>query len=309
MSNKKFIIALVMLFIAVGAISSVSASDLNATDDVAMENAPQTIEENTVLKENTADESLILQNSADVYASDESNTSQEVENTMVVDNKLSLSASKLTTTYGNNKYFKVKVVDSQKNPVQGIKVDIKVYTGTKYAVYTGTSNENGIVSLNVKSIAKGTHKVAVSISDSVYSAKSITSSIKVNQKALKITTKSSKVHTTEIAGGLVDIFVKDKSSNKGLNGISLMLKIYTGKKYKTVKLVTGYDSDEKKNGVAGILTNKYSVGTHKVKITPTSGNYKGSATAKIVITKVAKKNYYNFHIYFTKGKIVSKVFK
>lgn len=210
MSNKKFIIALVMLFIAVGAISSVSASDLNATDDVAMENAPQTIEENTVLKENTADESLILQNSADVYASDESNTSQEVENTMVVDNKLSLSASKLTTTYGNNKYFKVKVVDSQKNPVQGI---------------------------------------------------------------------------------------------------SLTLKIYTGKKYKTVKLVTGYDSDEKKNGVAGILTNKYSVGTHKVKITPTSGNYKGSATAKIVITKVAKKNYYNFHIYFTKGKIVSKVFK
>lgn len=309
MFNKKFIIVLIMLFIAVGAISAVSAADLNATDNVVVNEKLQTIEKNTVLQENAVDESFVFQNSTYVGVNDEDSLYHEVRNTAVSDNKLSLSASKLTTTYGTNKYFKVKVIDSQKNPVQGIKLNIKVYTGSKYKVYTATSNKDGIASLMTKSIAKGTHKVVVTISDKTYAAKSITSSIKVNQKALKITTKSSKVNTADFAGGMIDIHVMDKSSNKGLNGISLTLKIYTGKKYKTVKLVTGYDSDVKKNGVAGIFTNKYSVGTHKVIIAPTSSNYKGSATAKLVITKNSKKNYYNFYIYFTKGKLVYKIFK
>lgn len=297
MFNKKFIIVLSMLFIAVGAISAVSAEDITMTDDVAME-------ENLQAMEDAFDEPSLSKTGSETILKEEDVSSSEVEDATVEDAEVSLSASKLTTTYSANKYFKVKVLDSQKNPVKDVKVIIKVYTGSKYKVYTVTSKENGIASLNVKSISKGTHKVVVSISNDVYMAKSITSSIKVNPKALKITTKSSKVSNSDFAGGSVDIFVKDKSSNKRLNGISLTLKIYSGKKYKTVKLVTGYDSYDKKNGVAGILTNQYSVGTHKVKITPTSSNYKGSAKAKIVITKVAKKNFYNFHIYFTKGKFV-----
>lgn len=49
MFNKKFIIVLIMLFIAVGAISAVSAADLNATDNVVVNEKLQTIEKNTVL--------------------------------------------------------------------------------------------------------------------------------------------------------------------------------------------------------------------------------------------------------------------
>lgn len=304
MFNKKYIIVFVLLFIAVGAISTVSASDLNATDDVAVEDKLQTIEENTISQETSNETDNLSQANENVISSDDSNSSsQDDGNSTVVDTKLKLSASKLTTTYSVNKYFNVKVLDSQNNPVQGINVIIKVYTGSKVKTYSATTNANGIASFNVKSVAKGTHKVVASISDDVYTASSIQSSIKVNAKALKITTKSRKVSTSDIAGGLIDIFVKDKSNNKGLNGIKITLKIYTGKKYKTVKLVTGYDSDYKKNGVAGILTNKYSAGTHKVKITPTSSNYKGSATAKLVITKNAKKNFYNYAIYFTNGKV------
>ena len=309
MLNKRLIVVLIMLFIAVGAVSAVSASDLNATDDAAIGDKLQTTEENTVLQEDYSVESGMSQNIIGAGEISESNSSQEVENTTVSDTQLSLSASKVTTTYGVNKYFKVKVVDSQKNPVKGVKVKISIYTSGKRYVYMKTTDANGIASLNVKSIAKGNYKVDVSISDDVYTAKSIQSAIKVNQKALKIIAKSKKFSSRDFAGGVVEIQVKDKSSNKGLNGISLTLKIFTGKKYKTVKLVSGYDRDDKKNGAAGIFTNKYSVGTHKVKITPTSSNYKGSATAKLVIAKNAKKNYYNFHLYFTKGKNVFKLFK
>jgi hypothetical protein len=39
-----------------------------------------------------------------------------------------------------------------------------------------------------------------------------------------------------------------------------------------------------------IITNKFTAGTHKVKLTVTSPNYKGSATTKLVISKAAGKN-------------------
>ncbi len=227
-----------------------------------------------------------------------------IDSLKVTKQSLKLTAKKLTTTYNSGKTFTVKVVDTKTNKgVKGIKVSLKVYTGKKYKTVTLTTNANGVATYKASTLAKGTHKIIASVG-SKYSAKGITSSVKINPRALTISAKSSKVSNYYFAGGVISIAVKDKSTKKGLNGISLTLKVYTGKKYSTIKLVTGYDSDDKKNGIAGLITNRFSAGTHTVKITPTSGNYKGSATAKLMITKAAKKNFYNFYIYFTKGKLV-----
>lgn len=68
----------------------------------------------------------------------------------------------------------------------------------------------------------------------------------------------------------------------------MQVKIYTGKKYKTINVVT------KKSKILGdvlvlIETNKFSAGKHKVTAKITSPNYYGSDKGYIVIPKSAKK--------------------
>lgn len=223
----------------------------------------------------------------------------------VSEKSVKIKPTALTTVYNSGKTFKVKVVDSANKPVTGVELKLKVYTGKKFVTRYATTNANGIAAYKASKLSKGTHKIVISAENAKAASKN--SKVVIKPRPLIIKTKSTKLNTKQLAGGVVAIQVKDKSSKKALNGISLTLKIKNGNKYKTVKLVTGYDSDDKENGVAGIVTNRYSVGTHKVTIKPTSKNYKGSATAKIEITKSAKKNFYNYHLYFTKGKTVFKL--
>ncbi|WP_405270918.1 hypothetical protein [Methanobrevibacter sp.] len=230
-----------------------------------------------------------------------------LENVKVSKLSVKIKPTKLTTVYNSGKTFNVKVVDSKNRAVSGVVLTLKVYTGKKANTVTVTTNANGIAKYKASTLSKGTHRIIISAKNAKATKKN--SKVVIKQRSLTIKAKSFKVNTRDIAGGAITIQVKDKSTKKGLNGVKLTLKIYTGKKYKTVKLVTGYDSDDKKNGIAGILTNQYSVGTHKVKITPTNKNYKGSANAKLVITKSAKKNFYNYHLYFSKGKEYFKVYK
>ena len=72
-----------------------------------------------------------------------------------------------------------------------------------------------------------------------------------------------------------------------MNGVKLLLKVYTCNKYQTIKLKTKKFTGAK--GVTGYATNQLSVGKHKVKITPQSIKYSGSKTTKMVIKKSAKK--------------------
>lgn len=290
MYNKKLIFGLILLIFAIGAVNAV---DSNSTDEIAIDNS-ESFNETVVLSENTeASESIAPEGNGNDSAMDEENESSAV----IEDTNLKLSASKLTTTYGNSKYFKVTVKDSKNNPVSGIKVQIKINGKT----YTRTSNENGIASFNTKNIAKGTYSVKTSIVDDVYTAKAISSKIKVNAKKLTIITESGRIKEKYYSAAGVAIQIKDKSTKKAINGVKLTLKIYTGKKYKTIKVVTG--KVDNRNGICGIFTNKFSVGTHKVVIKPTSKNYIGTKTVKIKIIKADKKCYYNHHyVYITNGK-------
>ena len=77
----------------------------------------------------------------------------------------------------------MKVVDNNNKPVSGVTVKLKVYTGKKYKTVTLTTNSKGIAYYGTSSLAVGSHKVVISVGTG-FSAKSVSSSIKINPKKL-----------------------------------------------------------------------------------------------------------------------------
>lgn len=213
-----------------------------------------------------------------------------------------LKAPKVNVAYGDSKYITISVLNSNTNKaVSDVKVKIKVYTSkSKYKTYVKKTDSSGKIKISTKSLAPGTHKVVASIADSKnFTSKTISSSIKVSKKKLVVNTLSySFKDITEL-----HISVGNKATKKLMNGVKLKVKVYTGKKAKTFTIVTGYDKFVyKSDGIAFLLSNKFSVGTHKVKISVSSKYYTGSKNAKLKIAK-STKNYPQYTMIISKGKV------
>ena len=195
----------------------------------------------------------------------------------------------------------MKVVDKNNKPVSGATLKLKVYTGKNYKTVTIATNSKGVANYKTTSLGLGTHKVVISVS-SAFTAKSVSSSIKITPKKLKIIThaSASKDSSLLICG------IYDNGAKKFLNKVKVQMKVYTGKKTKTFNLVTGYDYKlTSSNGICGLQTSKFSAGAHKVKIIVKSPKYTGSATTKLVIKKSAKSYpQYNYIITNGAGKFV-----
>ena len=89
----------------------------------------------------------------------------------------------LSTTYGSGKYFTVKVLDKNKKPVSGVKLTLKIYTGSKVnKTVTVTTDKNGIAKYSASKLSIGTHKVVITFSNPNYVVDSIkNSSIKISK--------------------------------------------------------------------------------------------------------------------------------
>lgn len=208
-----------------------------------------------------------------------------------------ITVSKITAVYKSGKLWKIKLTDTSNNkPLAKISIKLKVYTGKKYKTYTVKTDSKGVATFKASTLAKGTHKVVLSLSLKGYTCKAVTSSIKVNAKKLYIAGETNKFKDC----GQLILGAYDKSSKKLVSGIKLQIKIYTGKKYKTFNLVTKYSKTLKIIAVL-LETNKFSVGTHKVTVKVTSPNYSGYDTGKIIIPKSSKK-YSKFTYVITNGK-------
>jgi hypothetical protein len=244
--------------------------------------------DNVALKENANVDEKISESSNDVLGNDSGDTPTDTSTntTPVVEKSTAvIKASKAKVAYKKGTKWKVKVVDSKNKPIAKTKLLLKIYTGKKYKTAKIWTNAKGIASYNTKSLKAGTHKVIVSLAGNTYNFKAVKSSIKVvKQKPLKIFAKK----TTMKEGALLTLLVMNKKTKKLVNGVKLKLKIYTGKKYKTVTLKTKKFNGVK--GMAGYATNQLSVGKHKVKITPVNFKYSGSKTTSMTITKSAKKS-------------------
>ena len=169
------------------------------------------------------------------------------------------------TYYNSSKKYNVKVLNSKTNGVlKGIKVNLKVYTGKSYKTLTATTNNKGIASFDLSRNAVGIHKIILSVNKNVVSAKKdSTISISKANTIVKLSKTSFKYKKTD----KLKIILKNKNTKKTISNISVKVKVYTGKKYKTYNLKTD------KNGMVKISTKNLKKGSHKIVISSNSKNY------------------------------------
>lgn len=186
------------------------------------------------------------------------------------------TASKVSTYYKSGKVFKIKLTNTKtKKAIHSGKVNIKVYISkNRYYNLTGYTNANGIVQFKI-TYKPGTYKVVVNDNDKGYTAKSVTSQIKVSKSPIKIAPTTLKVKK----GKYFKVKVTSTKSKKVLSGVKVKVKVYTGKKYKTYTIKTN------KKGIASLKI-KQKVGKHKVILTPAQTKYysakKVTKTLKVV---------------------------
>ena len=205
--------------------------------------------------------------------------SVKMDSIKIVKAPVSITPTKLSTTYASGKYFQIKVVNTKtNNALPGVKLTLKVYTGKKYRKVTVTTASNGIAKYSTSKLALGTHKIVVSPNSKDVSGSSKESSVKVSKAA--ITLLAPKV-VNVYKSGTFKVSVKNKESGKGMGGIKVTFKVYTGKKYKIFTAKTNT------KGTASISTKSLSIASHKVlvNVKGTSKYNEGSAKSSVKIIK------------------------
>ncbi|MDO5859559.1 hypothetical protein [Methanobrevibacter sp.] len=299
MLNKKYLFVLLLLVIAVGAVTGVSAGDANQMDAIA-DSADVTDEVAGVVE---SDEMTSPNNdNTEILADDEDNgTGDAPEVISSNDNQpkaAKISASKVTKYFKDAKTSQVKVLSDGK-AVSGVTVKVKIYTGSSYKIVSGKTNSKGIATYKIPtSLSSGKHKVVISILGSKYSAKSVTTYITVKPRPLSI---YSEYCTQYSVKGFISM-VTDKLTKKTTNGIKMKILISNNGKWITKYLTTGKMRGTKFNGINAYLTNMLTVGSHLVKIMPATKDYTGSKITKLVVSKNAKLYYKNWAIYISEGK-------
>lgn len=191
--------------------------------------------------------------------------------------KITLSQS--GTDFGL-KTVSAKVVNTNNNnqPVSGVAVTFKFSNGKTATVYTGS---NGVATYKVP-FNPGTYSVTATISATYSASPATMGNIKINRASATLTPK--KVTIKYGAGKYFKVKVINSKTKKGISGVKLLLKVYTGKKFKKVHVTT--DS----SGWAYYGTCKLKAGKHKVKVSVESSQVKAKAkTSKITVKKASTK--------------------
>jgi len=256
-------ITLILIFIvgilSVSAVNAVENSE-NATD-IADNNTPTVNESDIDLNDNVQTEAS-------------KNTSKEI----------SLKPSKLSTTYGSGKYFKVKVLDGKtKKAVPDVKLILKVYTGKKYKKITATSDCDGIAKYSASTLSIGSHKVIVNVKDSkLFKTEKKTSAIKISKAKLTISAPKTTGYYKE--NKKYKITIKNKESKRPMKNIKVSLKVFTGKKYKKYTLKTD------KNGIVTLNMKSLAKSKHKLTVSVKGSSNIKSAFSKTYIRIIARES-------------------
>ena len=267
--DKKIVLVLVFI-VAILGISAVNASENgdNSTD---------------VVNNESAVDSMPISNESGNVSNGNAQTDL-TKNSSVETKSISLSASKLSTTYASGKYFKVKAIDSKtKKPVPNVKLILKVYSGKKYKKVTVKTDSKGIAKYYASALGIGTHKVTINVKDSKkFSSKPKYTSIKISRAKLKISAPKITGYYKE--SKRYKISIKNNESKKPMKNIRVMIKVFTGKKYKKYSLKTN------KKGIVSFNMKSLAKGKHKVVINIKSGSKVKSAVSKTYIKTIAHSN-------------------
>ena len=275
MLDKKIVLVLIFI-VAILSISAANASENrnNATGVV-------------VNNESISDSMSIFNESA---VSNGSAQTELTKSNSAEPESISLSVSKLSTTYGSGKYFKVKAIDSKtKKPVVNVKLILKVYSGKKYKKIIAATDSDGIAKYYASNLGIGTHKVTINVKDSKkFLSKMKYSSIKISKAKLKISAPKITGYYKE--SKRYKIAVKNRESKKPMKSIKVMIKVFTGKKYKKYSLKTD------KKGIVSFNMKSLPKGKHKVVINIKSTSKVKSAVLKTYIKTIARSNVINLKV-------------
>ena len=270
MLDKKIVLVLIFI-VAILSISAVNASENrdNSTD--------------VVVNNESIAESMPIFNESNAVSNGSAQT-EVTKSNLTEPKSISLSVLKLSTTYGSGKYFKVKVIDSKaKKPVANVKLILKVYSGKKYNKITAATDFNGIAKYYASNLGIGSHKVTINVKDSKkFSSKMKYSSIKISMAKLKISAPKITAYYKE--SKKYNIAIKNRESKKPMKNIKVVIKVFTGKKYKKYSLKTD------KKGIVGFNMKSLSKGKHNVVINIKSNSKVKSAVLKTYIKTIVRSN-------------------
>ena len=219
------------------------------------------------------------------------NSTVQLDDNQDVNNDIDISPSKLSTTYASGKDFKVKILDSKtKKPVSDAKVSLKIKNGKKYKKVTIASDKKGVAKYSASYLGIGKHKVVIKCN-----GKSETSQIKIKKAKVKIS--APKVTNYFKQKGLFKVTVKNKKTDNPIKSCKVLIKVFTGDKYKKFTKKTD------KNGIVSINTKTFSKSLHKVLISIKSSSKIKKVSAKSSI-KIKQKVLPNMYI-----KVNGKVLK
>ena len=184
-----------------------------------------------------------------------------------------------TINHNKNTYYKIKVLDSHRNPIKNTILKVKVFTGKKYKNYSIKTTSKGTAKLETKSLSLGTHKITIESKDKKYkifkSTKIVIRNI-IPKKAEKLIVSAPINKVMYKNSHYYEIGVKNMYVDP-VKQLVLKVKVFTGKKYKNYSIKTN------SNGVAKLQTKNLKKGTHKISITSENKNYKVSKSSKIIV--------------------------
>ena len=180
-------------------------------------------------------------------------------------------------SYFGGKTVSAKVVDTNNNnaPLSDIPVTFKFSNGKSATVYTGS---NGVATYKVP-FNPGTYSVAATIPSSYSAAKASMGNVRIDKAPATIQPK--KLTTKFGTCKKFKVSVINSKTKKGISGVKLLLKVYTGKKAKKVHVTTDG------SGNAYYAPSKLKVGKHKVKVSIDSKAVSAKAKKSRITVKKA----------------------
>ena len=192
----------------------------------------------------------------------------------LIKGKITLSQS---GSYFGGKTVSAKVVDTNNNnaPLSDIPVTFRFSNGKSATVYTGS---NGVATYKVP-FNPGTYSVAATIPSSYSAAKASMGNVRIDKAPATIQPK--KLTTKFGTCKKFKVSVINSKTKKGISGVKLLLKVYTGKKAKKVHVTTDG------SGNAYYAPSKLKVGKHKVKVSIDSKAVSAKAKKSRITVKKA----------------------
>jgi len=201
-----------------------------------------------------------------------------LKNIKIVKAPAKLSISNAKTTYDSGKMLNIKVINSKtKKAIPNVKINLKVYTGSKYKKVKLTTDKNGIAKYSYSKLKIGKHKIVIVNGDKKNMAmKSKSKTVKISKA--KVTIAYSK-KTLNYKKDSLSITVKNSASGKIIKGLKIKVKVKNNGKFKTYNLKT----DSK--GVVKLNTKGLSLGKHSISITSANKKYKVAKSTSVTVVK------------------------